>query len=116
MYVFYSNGTMLTFITSVSNSSTTAGVSDIHNNKGTFFLSIFVGYLLNYTIIIQQDTDSIPEFSPIIFLFVLTTGISVATKVAHASSASTKQPQKWKPAFLQNHNKHKNRHKNQHAR
>jgi hypothetical protein len=83
MYAFYSNGTMLTFISSGSDSAT-AGVSDIHNNKGTFYLSIFVGYLLNYSIIIQQDIDSVPEVSPIIFLFVLTTGILVATKLSHA--------------------------------
>jgi len=49
-----------------------SGVSYIHNQKGTFYMEIITN-AENYTIIIEQDTDSIPEFTPFALIVALIT-------------------------------------------
>jgi hypothetical protein len=51
-----------------SGPSNTSGTSYIHNRQGTFYNKIYVTYTQSYTIIIEQDIDSVPEFSSIISL------------------------------------------------
>ncbi len=46
----------------------TSGASYIHNNQGTFYSKINVGNTEGYTIIIEQDLDSIPEFPSFLIL------------------------------------------------
>ena len=45
-----------------------AGTSYIHDNAGTFYMKIDVVLLTGYTIIIEEDLQSIPEFSSILVL------------------------------------------------
>lgn len=61
-------------------SEDTSGISYIHNNKGTFYMEIIVASTQSYTIIVEQDLDSIPEFSSILILlplFMLVTLLAV---------------------------------------
>jgi len=48
------------------------GVSYIHNLKGTFYMEIITN-AENYTIIVEQDITSIPEFAPATLAIVLIT-------------------------------------------
>ena len=56
-----------------------SGVRSIHNEKGNFSLSIMCGNMYEYTIIVEQDVDSIPEFSSLIILplFIFATLLAV---------------------------------------
>lgn len=42
--------------------SETSGVSNIHNQTGRFYMFISGSNIENFTIIVEQDIDSIPEF------------------------------------------------------
>jgi hypothetical protein len=57
----------------------TSGISYIHNNKGTFYMKIGVSNTQNYTIIVEQDLDSIPEFPSFLILplFMITTLLAI---------------------------------------
>ena len=63
----------------------TNGTSYIHKNDGTFYSKINVATTESYTIIIEQDLNSIPEFPSwiILPLFLITTlfGITVRKKI-----------------------------------
>ena len=39
-----------------------SGILDIHNQAGTFYMKINSGNVEGYTVIVEQDLDSIPEF------------------------------------------------------
>jgi hypothetical protein len=58
------------------------GISYIHNSDGTFYSKINVAYTESYTIIIEQDLNSIPEFSSwiILPLFLVTTLFTIILK------------------------------------
>jgi hypothetical protein len=43
-------------------SENTEGVSYIHNNEGTFYMEFSIANTESFTVIIEQDTSSIPEF------------------------------------------------------
>jgi hypothetical protein len=45
-----------------SGNQTTSGLTYVHDEIGQFYLSISTANLLDYTIIVEQDIDSIPEF------------------------------------------------------
>ena len=45
-----------------------SGISYIHNNSGTFYMRINVTNAQGYTIIVEQDLDSIPEFPSFLIL------------------------------------------------
>jgi len=49
----------------------TSGVSYIHNQEGTFYMDISATNIENYTIIVEEDVDSIPEFTPATLTIVL---------------------------------------------
>ena len=51
----------------------TNGISYIHDNNGTFYMKIDVGATESYTIIVEQDLDSIPEFPSWIILPIFVT-------------------------------------------
>ena len=53
----------------------TSGVSNIHNNTGTFYMKINVLNTEEYSIIVEEDLHSIPEFpmSSMILLFAVLT-------------------------------------------
>jgi hypothetical protein len=55
-----------------SGNDTTSGLTYVHNKIGQFYLAISATNLIDYTIIIEQDLDSIPEF-PLGPAFVLLT-------------------------------------------
>ena len=59
--------------------SDTSGTSYIHNNQGTFYSKINVANTQSYTIIIEQDLDSIPEFPSFLILplFMIATILAV---------------------------------------
>jgi hypothetical protein len=48
--------------------SETSGISYIHNRQGTFYMKINVANTQSYTIIVEQDLDSVPEFSTFLML------------------------------------------------
>lgn len=50
-----------------------AGVRNIHNEAGNFTLEITCVNMYEYTIIIEQDIDSIPEFTPTTIIIALVT-------------------------------------------
>lgn len=70
MVFTYPQGEDTLFIDSIykAGASDTEGISYLHNNKGTFYMEINVLYTQSYTIIVEQDLDSIPEFPSLIIL------------------------------------------------
>jgi hypothetical protein len=66
---------------------TTGGTSYILEHQGTFYLMIHIVNLEHYTVVIEQDMDSVPEFSPMILLSLLTVGLLVALIVARRSKS-----------------------------
>ena len=58
----------------------TSGTSYIHGMVGTFYMTIAVANTEGYTIIVEQDLDSIPEFPSLIILplFIMATLLAVA--------------------------------------
>lgn len=58
--------------------ATHSGLTYVHNNQGTFYLKIIAENVTSYTFIIEQDIDSIPEFSSMFLLSLFATGIFVA--------------------------------------
>jgi hypothetical protein len=48
---------------------------------------IHIVNLEHYTVVIEQDMDSVPEFSPMILLSLLTVGLLVALIVARRSKS-----------------------------
>jgi hypothetical protein len=61
--------------------SQTSGTSYVHNRTGTFYMNIIAGdNVLNYTLIVEQDLDSIPEFLlPMLLPLLLTSTLVIAT-------------------------------------
>lgn len=62
---------------------TTSGLTYMHNKPGTFYLTIGVANLVDYTIIIEQDLDSIPEYPVGLLFAMLTIAIGIATATRH---------------------------------
>ena len=60
----------------------TSGVSYIHNQEGIFYMDISAANIENYTIIVEQDVDSIPEFPSwiILPLFLVATLFAIIIK------------------------------------
>jgi len=60
----------------------TNGTSYIHDYQGTFYMNIRVVGTKNYTLIVEQNTDSIPEFPSwiILPLFLVVTFVAILTK------------------------------------
>lgn len=50
-----------------------SGVRNIHNEAGNFSLDITCLNMYEYTIIVEQDVDSIPEFTPVALIVGLIT-------------------------------------------
>jgi hypothetical protein len=69
----YEQGEDVWYIDSVfkTGDEETSGVSHIHNQKGTFYMDIDAANIENFTVIIEQDVDSIPEFTPATIAIVL---------------------------------------------
>ena len=86
------------YITSMNQqgNTTTNGTMYIHNHQGEFYLKFLVINLRDSTAVIEQDIESIPEFSPMFPLSLLTVGISVAMILARREvrlrSRSQRQP------------------------
>jgi len=51
----------------------TNGVSYIHNQEGTFYMGIITANTEGFTVIVEEDVDSIPEFTPATLAIVLIT-------------------------------------------
>jgi len=67
--------------------SPTNGTAPIHNLTGSFYMSVRAGILgiLNYTLIVEQDLNSVPEFPPSTILpLALTTALLVTITLAYA--------------------------------
>jgi uncharacterized membrane protein len=76
------NETSLIGRISQEGNTTTNGTTYIHNQQGEFYLDFLVSNLTGYTAVIEQDMQSVPEFSPIMLLSLLTTGMLVAVILA----------------------------------
>ena len=63
----------------------TSGTSNIHDYQGTFYMHIDVGGTESYTIIVEQDLNSIPEFPSWLilpfFLIVTLSGVIIRKKI-----------------------------------
>jgi hypothetical protein len=84
------NETSLIATISQEGNTTTNGTRYIHNRQGEFYLNIYVTNVESYTVVIEQDMQSVPESSPIILLPLLTTGTLVATILSRKSRASSR--------------------------
>jgi len=60
----------------------TSGVTYMHNKKGTFYMSITTAGIMDFTIIVEQDVNSIPEFPTWIIapLFIITALATITCK------------------------------------
>jgi hypothetical protein len=79
-YVYDNRGDLVTTIAPWMNGAR-SGETYIHNHEGTFYLSISTINVASYTLTIEQDTESVPEFSPLTLLL-LSIGLSIATIAA----------------------------------
>jgi hypothetical protein len=69
----------------------TNGTSYVHNQTGTFYMSVTAvePAIINYTIIVEQDLDSVPEFpSPTLIPFTLTAALLTGVVVAYRKQRS----------------------------
>jgi hypothetical protein len=64
--------------------TTTNGTIYINNHPGEFYLKFLVYNVLDSTAVIEQDIETVPEFSPIFPLSLLMAGILVAMILARA--------------------------------
>ena len=57
----------------------TSGTEYFHTDPGTFFLTVSMAFTESYTLIVEQDLDSIPEFPSflIVPIFMITTLLTV---------------------------------------
>ena len=62
--------------------TTTSGTTYIHNQQGEFYLRFGVANLENYTVVIEQDTASVPEFSLMFLMLMIAIGIVTAMTLA----------------------------------
>ena len=63
--------------------TTTEGTKDIVSLPGTFYLRIdIVVDVEHYTVVVEQDMESVPEFSSMVLLLLFVTGILVAMTLA----------------------------------
>lgn len=80
----YPKGENNSFVGSIikTGSTNTNGTTYIHNTQGTFYLEISVANTENYTIIIEQDIDSVPEFplGPVLVLLAATLFIAILAR------------------------------------
>lgn len=58
--------------------TTTNGTTYVYLRQGEFYLKISAINVENYVVVIEQNLESVPEFSPIFLLSLLMTGILVA--------------------------------------
>lgn len=75
----YPEGEDVMFIDTImkSGGDDTSGASYIHNDAGTFYSTINVANTESYTIIIEQDVDSVPEATTFGILILLIVSSSV---------------------------------------
>lgn len=83
IYVYPRNETSY-YIATVSQdgNTTTSGTTYIHNAQGEFYLDFLAANLQSYTVVVEQDIESVPEFSPIFLALLFATGIVAATILA----------------------------------
>ena len=62
--------------------TTTEGTKDLVSLPGTFYLRIQIANLEHYTVVVEQDMESVPEFSSMVLLLLFVTGILVAMTLA----------------------------------
>jgi hypothetical protein len=73
--------------------SPTNGTADAHNLTGSFYMSVLAGVagILNYTLIVEQDLNSVPEFPPSTILpLALTTTLLISITLAYRKQRSKK--------------------------
>jgi hypothetical protein len=71
--------------------SPTNGTAYLHNLTGVFYMSVLTGTLgiLNYTLIVEQDVNSVPEFPPSTILpLALTTALLATIALAYDKQRS----------------------------
>jgi len=68
-----------------------SGTNNIHNNSGTFYLNATIANIEEYYVIVEQNVDSIPEFSPnvILPLFAVVTILAIGIYRKSVRSAKT---------------------------
>ncbi|WP_455278481.1 hypothetical protein [[Eubacterium] cellulosolvens] len=88
----YPQGEDVSYIDSIikTGNNDTNGTSYIHNNDGTFYSKINVATTESYTIIIEQDLNSIPEFPSWIILPMFLIGSVIALFVGKKININAK--------------------------
>lgn len=92
VYVYPQNETKnyVGFFDSIGGSPTN-GTAYAHNLTGSFYMSVQAGIpgILNYTLIVEQDLNSVPEFPPsTVLLLALTSTLLVAIALAYRKQRS----------------------------
>ncbi len=82
IYIYPRNASSYIGVISQYGNTTTNDTTYIHNRQGEFYLKFLATNLEGYSAVIEQDMESVPEFSPMILLPLLTTGILVAMVLA----------------------------------
>jgi hypothetical protein len=83
VYVFPQGETKnyVDYIYSIGLNASTSGTEYIHNTTGTFYMNVLAAQpaILSYTLIVQQDLNSVPEFPSSTTLLLALTAALVAT-------------------------------------
>lgn len=69
----------------------TTGILTIYNNTGSFYMDVLTGNVDYYKMIIEQNIDSVPEFSSLIILplfAVVTLAVTVCKKLLRSKKAT----------------------------
>jgi len=78
IYIYPKNENVSIFSVLQTGNTTTSGTTYAHDQQGEFYLKFLAANLQSYAVIISQDVDSVPEFSPIVLLLMFAAGIVVA--------------------------------------
>lgn len=96
VYVFPRDGASYIADVSQDGNTVTSGITYIHNQQGEFYLKFLVANLQLYSVTIMQDVDSVPEFSEfssMILLSLLTTGILLTMILAREKKRQHRNPE-----------------------
>lgn len=91
LYVYSKNGTLLPVDITESGNTTTSGTTNVHNMPGAFRAEIGQSSVISYTVTVEQDIESVPEYPVLLLPFVMTT-ILVVLILARTRSRFAKRP------------------------
>jgi len=79
IYLQAPNTPLVDFFGPITGPLNTSGTEYFHTDPGTFFLTVSMSFTQSYTLIVEQDLDSIPEFPSFLIMpmFMITTLLAV---------------------------------------